>query len=253
MNKILNKFMNIIKSIFLGIIPNIKKLNPRKNYKIILIVLAIFAFLLFLGSAYIKPTLTNISTSAAQKRLNQTVSELNKGKDTIKVAPIKQDTDGNGLATGVAFDSKNRSFLMFSCSTNWGILNWLESPKCVIKDIDLNNTRGNTITDLKTAIFRGSDGEVAQAHAEEFQKSLGLEGKLLLADSVKGDENNFNINLILDTPVITPDGRTTTQILLRVDKKWTLFPPGFKYLGGATPTLNLSGSGTNNNSNSITR
>lgn len=191
------------------------------------------------------PIFTNISTSSAQKRLNETVQELNTGKNNIKIAPIKQDTDGNGQSTGVAFDSGNRSFLIFSCSTNWGPLSWLESPKCILKDIDLNNTRGEPISDLRAAIFRGSDGEVAKDHAQQFIDSLGLKGKLILADSVKGDENNFNVNLILDEPVTTPDGRTTTQILLRVDKKWTVFPPGFKYLGGATPTLNAGGAGTN--------
>jgi hypothetical protein len=199
------------------------------------------------------PFLTNISTSAAQKRLEGTVAELNTGKNSIKVAPIKQDTDGNGQATGVAFDSGNRTFLIFSCSTNWGPLTFLESPKCILKDIDLNNARGETISDFKTAIWRGSDGEVAKKHAEEFVSALGLQGKLILADSVKGDENNFNVNLILDEPVTTPDGRTTTQILLRVDKKWTLFPPGFKYLGGATPTLNAGGAGTNIRTNPVVR
>ncbi len=232
---------------------NIKNFGIKFNYKVWIAIILFIILMIIIGLAYIGPSLTNISTQSAQKRLNQTISELDGNKGTIKIAPIKQDTDGNGLATGVAFDSKNRSFLMFSCSTNWGILAWLESPKCVIKDIDYNNARGDSISDFKTSIFRGSDGDVAKAHAEVFMKSLGLEGKLLLADSVKGDENNFNVNLILDSPVITPDGRTTTQILLRVDKKWAVFPPGFKYLGGATPTLNVSGAGTNNNVNPNTR
>lgn len=232
---------------------NPKNFKPKMNFKILLILIVFVFIAIALIVSYIGPILTNVSTSAAQNRLNQTIQELNNGGDNIKTAPIKQDTDGNGLATGVAFDSKNRSFLMFSCSTNWGPLAWLESPKCVLKDIDYNNQRGEQISDLKTAVFRGADGDVAKAHAEQFMKSLGLEGKLILADSVKGDENNFNVNLILDQPVITPDGRTTTQLLLRVDKKWTVFPPGFKYLGGATPTLNVSGAGTNTNVNPNTR
>jgi hypothetical protein len=226
----------------------------NKKLKIGLVISLLIAILSITAFFAAGPILTNISTSSAQKRLNQTVQELNTGKNNIKIAPIKQDTDGNGQSTGVAFDSDNRSFLIFSCSTNWGPLSLLDSPKCILKDIDFNNTRGEPISDFRAAIFRGPDGDVAKVHAQEFVDSLGLKGKLILADSVKGDENNFNVNLILDEPVTTPDGRTTSQILLRVDKKWTVFPPGFKYLGGATPTLNAGGAGTNiRNQQPITR
>jgi hypothetical protein len=229
------------------------KLPAGNKFKIFAF-LFLFIFVLVIVMISISgPFLTNISTNAAQKRLNETIAELNGNKGNIKIAPIKQDTDGNGQSTGVAFDTTNRTFLIFSCSTNWGPLTFLESPKCILKDIDLNNARGESISDFKTAVWRGSDGNVAKAHAEEFVSALGLQGKLILADSVKGDENNFNVNLILDQPVTTPDGRTTTQILLRVDKKWTVFPPGFKYLGGATPTLNAGGAGTNIRTNPVTR
>jgi hypothetical protein len=190
-----------------------------------------------------EPTMTNWSTQAAQKRLNQTAMESDNGKGEIRVAPIKMDTDGNGQATGTSFNTRTRVFSSYNCSTSWGLASLISSPNCRFKDVDFNDPRGPKISDLQNALFHGPDGELAKKHAQEFLTSLSLTGNMTIADSVPGDSSNFNINLTLDQAVTLADGRQVTQFLLRVDKKRTFW--GAPYLGGVTPTLNMSGGGAN--------
>jgi hypothetical protein len=203
-----------------------------------------------LAEPFIDPILTNWSTEAAQKRLDKTIAEMDAGKGELKAAPMKIDTDLNGESTGTAINKRTRVLMSFNCSTQYGLLSLLESPGCKFKEVDFNNARGTEVSGLQTAVFRGSDGEVAEKNTKAFMDALGLKGTLTKADSVPGDGSNFNLNLVLDDPITLPNGTQTSLILIRADKKWSVFG---KYKGGATPTVNIGGAKSSSNNNQKAR